>query len=64
MFLFLYFPPGCSNRVLGCWCLVVGLLILLVFLVLVALMSTTHDTDHDTWDQEKPTSDHIDSKLT
>jgi len=55
---------GWSNRVLGCWCLVVALLILLVFVVLVALVSTTHDHDHDTWDQEKPTAEHIDSKLT
>jgi len=41
--------PGCSNRTLGCWCFVVSLLILLVFIVLVHLMSIEHDTEHNNW---------------
>jgi len=54
---------GCSNRVLGCWCLVVGLL-MLVFLVLLALFGTTHNNHHDTWDKEEPNAEHIDGKHT
>lgn len=40
--------PGCSNRVLGCWCVVVGVLIILVFCVLVSLMRIDHDK-HNLW---------------
>jgi len=36
--------PGCSNRVLGCWFLVVFLLIVVVFCVLVSLMRIEHGT--------------------
>jgi hypothetical protein len=35
--------------VLGWWCALVGVLILLVFLVLVSLMGQEHDTQHETW---------------
>jgi len=41
--------PGCSNRVLCCWCGIVGVLILVVFVVLVSLMGNPHDTHHDNW---------------
>jgi len=41
--------PGCSNRVLGCWCLVVCVLILVVVVILVHLMGIEHDTTHDGW---------------
>jgi len=41
--------PGCSNRVLCCWCGIVGILILVVFVVLVSLMGNPHDTHHDSW---------------
>jgi len=41
--------PGCSNRVLGCWCMVVGVLIVIVFCILVKLMRIQHDKAHDTW---------------
>jgi len=35
--------PGCSNRTLGCWCFLVGILIVIVFCVLVSLMRIQHD---------------------
>jgi len=35
--------PGCSNRTLGCWCFLIGILIVIVFLVLVKLMRIQHD---------------------
>jgi len=35
--------PGCSNRVLGCWCILVGVLIVIVFCILVMLMRIKHD---------------------
>jgi len=41
--------PGCSNRVLCCWCGIVGVLIFVVFIVLVSLMGNPHDTHHDNW---------------
>jgi LysM repeat protein len=41
--------PGCSNRVLCCWCGIVGFLIVVVFVVLVSLMGNPHDTHHDNW---------------
>jgi len=37
--------PGCSNRVLGCWCIVVGVLIVIVFCILVMLMRIQHDSE-------------------
>ena len=40
---------GCSNRVLCCWCGIVGILILVVFVILVSLMGNPHDTHHDNW---------------
>lgn len=53
--------PGCSNRVLGCWCVVVAILIVAVFFVLVQLMAFERDTTHDGWnktetsqEQQKP----------
>lgn len=57
--------PGCSNRVLGCWCVVVGVLIILVFLVLVSLMRIQHDTIHskDLEDLEKISSKIAKDKL-
>lgn len=45
--------PGCSNRVLGCWCMVVGVLIVIVFCILVKLMRIQHDKAHDTWALEE-----------
>lgn len=42
--------PGCSNRVLGCWCVVVGVLIILVFCILVSLMRIDHDK-HNLWQE-------------
>lgn len=43
--------PGCSNRTLGCWCLFVGILIVIVFVGLVHLLSFEHDTIHEVWDK-------------
>jgi len=37
--------PGCSNRTLGCWCFLVGFLIIIVFCALVALMRIKHDKE-------------------
>lgn len=37
--------PGCSNRTLGCWCVLVGILIVIVFCILVGLMKIQHDPD-------------------
>jgi len=37
--------PGCSNRTLGCWCLIVGILIMIVFCFLVGLMRIQHDKE-------------------
>merc|ERR1719499_2310489 len=37
--------PGCSNRVLGCWCIIVGVLIVIVFCFLVMLMRIQHDSE-------------------
>jgi len=39
--------PGCSNRVLGCWCVIVGVMIIIVFCVLVKLMGVQHEEAHD-----------------
>jgi len=39
--------PGCSNRTIGCWCLVVSVLIVIVFCILVSLMSIQHDDPTD-----------------
>ena len=36
---------GCSNRTLGCWCILVGILIVIVFCILVGLMKIQHDPD-------------------
>merc|ERR1712059_190926 len=47
--------PGCSNRVLGCWCLVVSILIVAVFLVLVQLIGFERDTIHDGWNKTEAT---------
>eukprot|EP00092_Neocalanus_flemingeri_P021746 GFUD01023589.1.p1 GENE.GFUD01023589.1~~GFUD01023589.1.p1 ORF type:complete len:282 (-),score=91.40 GFUD01023589.1:130-975(-) len=44
--------PGCSNRVLGCWCMVVGVMIVIVFCVLVKLMRIQHDKAHETWGEK------------
>ena len=49
---------GCSNRTLGCWCVIVGILIMIVFCVLVGLMRIQHDkesltteaTPHQSWE--------------
>lgn len=43
--------PGCSNRVLGCWCVLVSILIIIVFFVLVQLMGFERDTAHDGWNK-------------
>lgn len=37
--------PGCSNRTLGCWCFLIGFLIIIVFCALVGLMRIRHDKD-------------------
>jgi len=40
--------PGCSNRVLGRWCILIGVLIVIVFYFLVKLMQVDHhDHQHD-----------------
>jgi len=44
--------PGCSNRVLGCWCMIVGVMIVIVFCVLVKLMRIQHDKSHDIWEKK------------
>jgi len=44
--------PGCSNRVLGCWCIVVGIMIFIVFCILVRLMRIQHDKAHDNWEKD------------
>jgi len=55
--------PGCSNRVLGCWCVLVSLLILLVFIVLVHLMGIERDMAHDSWVNDT-SANHVQPKLT
>jgi len=47
--------PGCSNRVLGCWCLLVSILIVIVFFVLVQLMGFERDITHDGWNKTEAT---------
>ena len=37
------FAAGCSNRTIGCWCMLVGVLIVIVFCILVGLMRIQHD---------------------
>jgi len=49
--------PGCSNRVLGCWCIIVGVLIVIVFCILVRLMRIQHDMVHDSWAVEEKKMD-------
>jgi len=44
--------PGCSNRVIGCWCMVVGVLIVIVFCILVMLMRIQHEAAHVIWSND------------
>jgi len=37
--------PGCSNRTIGCWCMLVSVLIVIVFWILVGLMRIQHDVE-------------------